>query len=75
MHLTPLLIAATLALTSTALPTGLTQAESPSGPASSPSKGMHRCCPPFKPRNKHFPPPRLPCDPNCTIGKLFLFDG
>jgi hypothetical protein len=67
MHLTPLLLlAATLALTSKALPTGLNPTETS---PSSTSKGMHRCCPPFKPRNKHFPPPRLPCDPNCTTGK------
>jgi hypothetical protein len=83
MHLTPLLLtAATLALTSTALPTGLNTATTEEAPANSislsGSHGQHRCCPPFKaPRNKHFPPPRLPCDPNCTTRKLsfsFLLD-
>ena len=72
MHFTPLLLAATLALTSTALPTGLNSlAETPE--RTSPH-GQHRCCPPFKPRNKHFASPRLPCDPNCTTRKLFRFD-
>lgn len=83
MHLTPLIVlAAALALTSTALPTGLnsatTEEEALANPISPSSHGQHRCCPPFKaPRNKHFPPPRLPCDPNCTTRKLsfsFLLD-
>lgn len=74
MQLTPLLLAASLALTATSMPIMPGTADTASLTTS--SKGQRRCCPPFAPKNappnKHFPPPKLPCDPNCNKpGKLF----